>query len=367
MSCPTAYFAPRTFKATASMPVENLHRGLYSIRLYRAQLHLEGEFEWPEPPLPNGSNPRLWKQAYIGLFVRDPRGIKTISSGTSSKLLATASEKELAQFPVREHLGAYAAQNAGTPAAFTYDMTLVGTSSLNIVPVGDRNEIRLASDWPHPSFGEAWSPDERGIGPGGFTAAWRITSVATGGQPLWNKLAAEGKIATAAGAGVSLFDPVNVYALSYRATEYAFLFVLFTFAALALTEALTEVRLHPIQYVLVGSAIAIFFLLLIALSEHIAFRYAYAAAATACVVLLTYYLRHPLATLKRTAAFFAIFSGLYVALYVLLKSEDHALLLGSLMTFVLLAVAMIATRKLDWAALSTRMMPAPAPAPRTSS
>src|SRR5258708_16695159 len=182
------------------MPVENLHRGLYSIRLYRAQLHLEGEFEWPEPPLPNGSNPRLWKQAYIGLFVRDPRGIKTISSGTSSKLLATASEKELAQFPVREHLGAYAAQNAGTPAAFTYDMTLVGTSSLNIVPVGDRNEIRLASDWPHPSFGEAWSPDERGIGPGGFTAVWRITTLATRGRPPWHQPAAAAQIPTAAGA-----------------------------------------------------------------------------------------------------------------------------------------------------------------------
>jgi inner membrane protein len=354
-SCPTAYFAPRSFNATASMPVETLHRGIYSIRLYRADVELTGEFQWPEPPASSTTHQRVWKQAYVGSFIQDPRGIKSISSSLSRNVVAGAGEASLAQFPLREHLGEYGSRQAGTALPFIYKLSLAGTSSLRIAPVGQRSEIQLKSNWPHPSFAEAWSPDERAIAPEGFQATWRISSVATGGQAAWNKLASEGRLASAAGAGVSLFDPVNFYALSYRATEYAFLFVLFTFSALALAEAIAGVRLHPVQYALVGSALAVFFLLLLALSEHLPFATAYAIAATACVVLLTFYLRHPLGTLLRASLFFGIFVALYTSLYVLLRSEDHAMLLGSVMTFLVLAMVMIATRKLDWGAFPARV------------
>jgi inner membrane protein len=173
---------------------------------------------------------------------------------------------------------------------------------------------------------------------------------------VWNKRATEGKLVDASGAGVTLFDPVNVYTLSYRATEYAFLFVLFTFSALALTEVLIAVRLHPIQYALVGSALAVFFLLLLALSERIAFDSAYLIAAGGCVLLLTFYLRHPLGTWKRTATFSAIFVALYSSLYFILVGEDNSLLLGSLLVFFLLSIAMITTRKLDWGKLSSQLL-----------
>ena len=353
--CPTGYFAPKTLKASAAMPVEDRHRGIYPIRLYRAEVELAGEIEWPDAPPVARLNARAWKHAYLVLFVSDPRGIKRIASTLSQSHLAAPGERDIAAFGVREDAGEYESRKPGTPVAFNYRMSLVGTSSLQIAPAGDNTDIRVTSDWPHPSFTEAWSPDERRIGPDGFQAAWRMTSVATGGQATWHKLASEGKMANAAGAGVSLFDPINVYALSSRATEYAFLFVLFTFGALALTEALAGIRLHIVQYALTGSAIAIFFLLLLALSEHVPFPTAYATAAAACVVLLTIYLRHPLETLRRTAAFFALFVGLYAALYTLLQSEDNALLMGSLMVFGLLAFTMIATRKIDWGRASEKM------------
>jgi len=118
------------------------------------------------------------------------------------------------------------------------------------------------------------------------------------------------------------------------------------------------VTLHPVQYVFVGLALAVFFLVLIALSEHIRFAWAYLSAAMACVALLTYYLRHPLESLARTAAFAGFFAALYCALYTLLKSEDHSLLLGSLLVFAALATAMVLTRRVDWAALSKRFSPA---------
>ena len=313
-------------------------------------LPISGEIEWPAPPAAAGANTRAWKRLYLVTSVSDARGIKAIESSTSPSLLAAADDRQLAQFAIREDLGDYASHKRGARLPFAYKMVLVGTSSLQIAPIGDLTEIRMASNWPHPSFSESWTPDERRIGPDGFEAAWKVTSLATGGEAAWLQLVATEKIASARAAGVSLFDPLNIYSLSYRATEYAFLFVLFTVGALGLAEAVAGVRLHAVQYMLTGLAVAVFFLLLIALSEHVPFAQAYASAAAACIALLTYYLRYPLGTALRTAAFFALFVSLYGSLYGLLQSEDNALLLGSLMVFALLAIGMIATRKASWAA-----------------
>jgi inner membrane protein len=346
--CDTAYFTPRTLKVAAKMPVETRYRGLYQIRSYRAALDMTGEFDWPETPPPGGPN-RRWKKAYLVTAVCDPRGIKAATSNPSPMFAPATNDPFEGRFALQENLGEYAARKSGTPLAFSHRLELAGTSSLQIAPVGDTSDIRLASDWPHPSFTSGFSPDERRVSSAGFEAVWRTTPRALGGRAQWDHLARDGKLlAPENSAGVSLFDPVNIYTLSYRATEYAFLFVLFTFTALALAEATAGIRLHGLQYALVGSALAVFFLLLIALSEHIAFAHAYVCAAAACVALLTFYLRHPLGTWARTAAFFAIFVGMYGSLFVLLRSEDYALLLGSLMVFALLATVMIATRKIDW-------------------
>ena len=353
--CPTVFFTPKVLKATAAMPVESRHRGIYPIRLYHADLQLTGEFEWPAPPAPHGINPRAWKRLYVVTAISDARGIKAVSASLTQALLAPVDDKVLAQFSIREDLGEFATRQPGIRLPFAYKLGIVGTSSLQIAPVGDVTEIRIASDWAHPSFTEAWTPDERRIGPDGFEATWRMTSVATGGEAAWSALASTEKLNGArVAAGVSLFDPINIYSLSYRATEYAFLFVLFTFGALALAEAMAGIRLHPVQYALTGCAIAVFFLLLIALSEHVPFAEAYGSASIACIALLTYYLRHPLRSLARTSAFFALFVALYGSLYGLLKSEDNALLMGSLMVFALLAVGMIATRRIDWAATTPK-------------
>jgi len=211
--CATGFFTPREYRARASMPVETRHRGIYPIQLYRALAELHAGFEWPGPPASEPGHRRTWKDAYVVLYVRDPRGIKSIESSVSSQLLAGAGVPGLEQFTLREDLGAYGVHAAGEAVAFDYRMTLLGTSSLQVAPVGERNEIRIASDWPHPSFMEAWSPDERRVGREGFEAAWHLTGVATGGEATWRKTAAAAQIASARAAGVSLYDPVNVYAL----------------------------------------------------------------------------------------------------------------------------------------------------------
>ena len=355
--CPTAYFAPRAFDASVDLPVESLHRGIYPIRIFRAALQWQGEVEWPSAPEASSTAKRKWKQAFLVTKIRDPRGVKSLESSIPGSLLDPA----LPGFTIRQALGEFEGRKPGTRIPFSYRAVLSGLGSFQVTPVGDVSEIRIKSNWPHPSFSRGWSPDERRLGPGGFTATWRVNSVATGGNAAWTQQANKQLLDEAGGAGVSLFDPVNVYSLSYRAAEYGFLFVLFTFAALAMTEALAKVRVHPVQYLLVGSALAAFFLLLLALSEHIPFIQAYAGSSAACALLIAFYLRAVLGSIKRAAAYFTGLLAMYGTLYGMLQSEDNALLIGSLLVFALLAVVMVGTRRIDWNEWAPRLAARPAP------
>jgi inner membrane protein len=351
--CPTRLVLPADLKVEASVPVEQLHRGIYPIRLYRASVTLSGSFELPGEP---GGN-RAWKEAYFVVGISDVRGIKAAAGasvgGRSLTFIPGPADKRM-QSGLHAPLGPYAALDKGF--GFQVPLELVGTDRLAVAPVGGQNDIRIQSGWRHPSFIGAYSPDRREIGPGGFRAAWRVDQLATGGNAFWLENAAAGQLFSSPRLlGVALLEPVNPYSMSFRAMEYGFLFVLLTFAAFSLVELVWGVKLHPVQYALTGSALAVFFLLLISLSEHIRFGVAYLAAAGACVALLTLYLRHPLGSAWRTALFGALFAGLYAALYVLLRSEDHSLLLGSLLVFGVLAAVMVLTRKLDWSALSSRL------------
>jgi len=347
--CQTALFLPQELTIEGSVPVEGRYRGIYPIRLYRAKVELSGTFPVPPPPAAVGESTFAWKEAFLVLAISDVRGIKQapaeFTPGTGDTNIRSG---------LHSSLGSSA--RLDKQLAFRIPLELAGTGRLEIAPLGSQNDIRLDSDWPHPSFVGGYSPDRREISGRGFTAAWRVNHFATGGNAFWREAAAGDKLFSSTRlVGFALADPVNLYSMSYRATEYGFLFVLLTFSAFVLVEVIWGVRLHPVQYALAGLALAVFFLLLIALSEHIRFVWAYVAAASACVVLLTYYLRHPLGSAARTATFGALFAALYGALYVLLRSEDHSLLLGALLVFGVLAAVMILTRKLDWTALSRRL------------
>ncbi|HRO26963.1 MAG TPA: inner membrane CreD family protein, partial [Luteimonas sp.] len=147
--------------------------------------------------------------------------------------------------------------------------------------------------------------------------------------------------------------PVNPYLQAERATKYGLLFVLLTFVGFFMFELIKRLPIHPIQYALVGLAIAIFFLLLVSLSEHVAFGYAYLAAAAACIGLIGYYLSAVLRSAVRGIGFAAMLATLYAALYGLLVSEDNALVLGAGLLFLILAVIMVVTRRIDWYQLSS--------------
>ena len=354
-SCPVRVLTPTRLDAKGGLAVEQRYRGIFPARLYRGKVELSGEFDWPVSEAAKGA-----ERAYLVVSISDPRGIKDMpiaEIGKARARFAPGARGLANRSGLHAPLGAADELRKAGPLPFHLELELTGTTRFELAPVGDSNQITIASKWPHPSLVGAYMADERKVSADGFSASWRINEFATGGATYWREFSFGAS--TAPLVGVSLIEPVNIYSLSFRAIEYGFLFVLFTFGALALVETVSDVTLHPMQYLFVGLALAVFFLLLLALSEHVRFASAYVCAAAACVSLLTYYLRVPLRSFGRTTAFAALFGGLYGGLYVLLKSEDTAMLLGSVLVFVALATAMILTRRLDWGALSRRLAPQP--------
>jgi inner membrane protein len=228
------------------------------------------------------------------------------------------------------------------------EFSLAGTESLSIVPVADSNQVAIQSAWPHPSFRGDFLPTEREVYPQdrGFKARWEVSSLASRAQQQVGGMREAGVAVERI--TISLIDPVDVYTQVDRASKYGILFVLLTFVAFGLFELIKRLPIHPLQYLLVGLALAIFFLLLLSLSEHIAFWKAYLVSSAACIGLQFVYLSGVLKSWRLAAGFAVMLTALYGVLYGLLASEDNALLMGSLLLFGVLAAIMWLTRRIDW-------------------
>jgi inner membrane protein len=245
------------------------------------------------------------------------------------------------------------------PMPLEVSLAMRGTESFDFVPFGGATSVHLSSSWPHPSFGGAFLPDAKSeqISATGFSANWLVDGLASSADSDMDQCVTGHNcksLPDQQALSVRFIEPVNIYSLSNRAIKYAFLFVELIFAAFFLFELIKRLRIHPAQYLLVGFGIALFFMLLIRLSEHLTFVLAYAIAASACTVVIAAYLSSVLAGVLRGVGFGCGLALLFAALYVLLQSEDDALVLGSSLLFVLLAGAMFVTRKLDWYALQGR-------------
>lgn len=236
------------------------------------------------------------------------------------------------------------------------ELVLGGTGSFSVAPIGGNTIMQFSSNWPHPRFSGGYLPEKSDIGAAGFQADWQTSLYATTAREVAESCARHGDCSFAETQlmTVELADPVNIYLLNERSTKYGMLFVLVVFGVFLVFEVLKRLRVHPVQYGMVGLGQALFFLLLLSLSEHAAFGLAYLAGASACVLLLTFYVSYVLRGLGRGITFGLLLAGIYSALYVILQSEDYALLLGSLLLFGLLAAAMYLTRNIDWYAISRR-------------
>ena len=341
--------------------------GLHEVRVYELQALALGGFNVRIPADENPELPRKIGQPWLSYGIADVRGL----AGTP-QLRVDGHDMQLQEgFGSREGGGLHV--RLPTPTAGSQlklntrlDVKLAGTESLALVPLARSNTFKLDSAWPHPRFGGDFLPRQPSVSDKGFVAQWEVSSLASNAQAQFlagkslpamettgfgRRESDNGPAFDTSGidaVGVALVDPVNVYSQADRASKYGLLFVVLTFVGFFMFELIKQLPIHPVQYGLVGLSLAIFFLLLVSLSEHIPFPWAYLVASVACIGLLGFYLSAVLRSVGRGLGFAAMLATLYAALYGLLVSEDNALALGSGLLFVILAAIMVITRKVDW-------------------
>lgn len=377
--------APQSLTVKSFATAESRYRGLFKVNGYLSKLDLTAL--WPaldalEPRAETRGGRVSCGPVTLMLAVGDTRGVQRAELKVDDKPLAVSAGTEHPKHESGLH-AALAPVAAGVPLKAELSLDLRGTGRLDLVPAAAQTEWDLRSDWPHPSFGGRFLPVEREVKDDGFHAVWRVSELASSaprevaeGVPLCmadmdaGADAYAGPGAAASGPrcldtlAVSFIDPVNPYVLADRAVKYGLLFVALTFIAVALTEVLAPKvrRVHPVQYALVGLALSLFFMLLLALSEHLRFEIAYAAASLACAGVLGIYGSHMLGGWRAGAVFGASLGGLYGLLYVLLTREQTALVVGTLGLFAAVAAVMLLTRRLDWYRLFEELSPAKAAA-----
>lgn len=363
-----AVLLPETLLVTSSAEVEVRHRGIHKAQVFHSHHRITAIFHVPphmdiDPAKLAGEPVATWV-----FGVTDLRGLRkppvVRANGVPLAVTPGSGQRWIPQGFTAVAEGV----SASEPRRWVIeaDLDLVGTNRLAFVPIGGVTRIDLGANWPHPSFDGTFLPDERTIDARSFRARWELSRFATGVDDALARWRARGDDGGKEGidVGVTFLEPVDVYQKSERATKYGMLFVLLTFVAFFLFETLKGLSLHPLHYGLAGSALAIFFLLLLSLSEHMPFMAAYVVAAGACVGLLTYYMSSVLGGRTRGLAFGGMLACLYALLFVILSSIDYALLLGSLLLFGVLAFVMVTTRRVDWFRIGEKAAAGPAPPPR---
>ncbi len=355
------YLLPAKLDMTVDLDLQDEARyvGIYAVPVYLADVQFKGQFEFAalQPLLDKPGVTYLWHEGRLRLPVSEVRSLREVGqarfAGGDVKL-GPAQPGIYRGIEARVDLTELA---RSASAAFEFHAVAAGSRSLSLLPLGSTTTLHLHSNWPHPSFHGAFLPVERTITASGFDARWQVLELNRSyRQAFSEEEIAEGVLDESA-FGVGLYQTVDVYQRVERAVKYALLFIALTFLTFFAWEQVTRNRLHPLQYLLIGLALSIFYLLLIALSEHVSFVIAYLTAAVALVVLIGVYVAGALRSSMRGGVAGAAMSGVYALLYALVLSEDYALLLGAIVLFVALAAVMLVTRRIDWYRLGASARP----------
>ena len=343
---------PESLDITGDVRTEELRRGIYEAVVYRSTMELRGTFVLPpEVTLRPGDPDFPLEDAMLNLGLSDLRGISEPVSvewdSTQTTFDPGIRHNDLLSSGVscRANVAPLA---AGRTVSFRIRLALKGSGSLYFAPVGKTTTIALRSNCRTPSFTGAFLPANRQVTDSGFVCDWKVMhlnrnypQVLTGRD---RQEALEESIF-----GVDVLQPVKRYQQSMRSVKYAILIIVLTFVVCFFVEVLQRRHIHPLQYLLVGLALSLFYSLLLSISEHTSFGRAYLISAVMTVSLITCYMAGVL-KLRRTAmAIGGLLAGLYVYVYVLIGMESYALLAGSVGLFVILAVIMYVSQKIDWA------------------
>jgi inner membrane protein len=341
------YILPEHLRITGNVMPELRRRSLYEVMLYRSSLQLDGNFAPAQLAALNiDSQTVSWSEAKLLLGITDARGLEAEVNlqwpGGPKKLEAGVPENGAMEHGVSVPVSF----DPVSGAAFSIPVKLRGSADLFFTPVGKTTEVALQSSWKHPSFDGKYLPDTAAeIGANGFRAHWKILASSRAFPQSWkdNKVNIE-----SAAFGVRLIQPADGYGKTERSVKYAILFIALTFIVFFFLEILQKRLVHPLQYLLVGFALCIFYTLLLSISEYTGFNTAYLIASAATVALIGLYVWSVFHSGLTALGFTAGLSGLYGYIYILIQLEDYALLFGSIGLFVILAVIMYFSRRIDW-------------------
>jgi inner membrane protein len=351
------YVLPDTLKVNAQAKPGYRNVGLYRTPVYEARVQVSGEFVARDFAslfaAKEGRNVRF-DEARLMVLNSEARSLRAVDDFMVAGETAEVAADSYERFAGISTAVPRAAFNETARIPFRVALTLAGSSQLSFLPLARKADIDIRSTWPHPKFEGAPAPLEPAIGADGFSAHWSVLEINRNFGQSWtdDKLRADLPATLAlsqSSVGVTFYEPVDIYQRSYRAVHYAILFIVITFLTFFLWEHVSGLTIHPMQYLMVGLALAMFYLLLLALSEHMTFELAYGISAGALVGLITAYLSGALRDRRLAIGAGAGLGTLYTMLYWILRSEDYSLLMGSLLLFGILAILMLATRRVDWA------------------
>lgn len=356
-----AIFLPSTTAIETKAAPKVLSRSIYDVTVYSSTLNFSGRFDAPNiGDVAAEVKSVRWRDAVLAVAISDVSGLKSTAALKINGGGDVPFDPSLGM-PGSNVQGIHVRLN-GSPALdgdairpfdFTFALTLDGSSGMFFSPVARDTVVTMQSPWPHPSFTGGFLPADRSVSADGFTARWQIPHLARSVPQAWT-MAANGtdyegpERLSQFNFGVNFYIPVDFYDLVSRAAKYALMFLGTAFMAVFLMEMRSSKPVHAVQYLFVGLAMILFYVLLLSLSEHIGFEPAYVAAAGATSGMLALYIAKAQASRRKGLVMLGVLLGLYVLLYLILRLEDYALLAGAIGGFLVLTAVMFATLKVDW-------------------
>ncbi|MEH6765982.1 cell envelope integrity protein CreD [Aequorivita antarctica] len=345
-----AYFFPDKLNIVSQVDTKPLNRSIYESVVYSAAIDVKGNFpkiDFSDTDIADENI--LWEKAIVLLKTSNLKGIKTtpIVNLASESLLMTPQYSTEYLNTIQSNYIANAKEMFVEPLAFSFDLKINGSESLKFLPIGKETDATMKSNWHSPSFDGNFLPEDtnKEISEDGFTANWRILQI---NRQFEQSFFGHLPDLSSSSFGTKLIIPVDEYQKSERTAKYGFMVIGLTLLVFLLIQLVSKIYIHPFQYVMIGLALVMFYTLLISISEHSNFFKAYAIAAFSVLALITVYSRAILKGFKFPLLICGSLASLYGFIYVIIQLENYALLVGSIGLFLILAIIMFASRRIDW-------------------
>jgi inner membrane protein len=350
-----AHILPSSLNIIGSVSPKTLRRGIYEVVVYDSKLSFTGGFEEISKYISQFKGYEAFMEdAFLTVNISDLRGVKekiVFKWNDQSMDVETGSA-----IPSFIHSGITIKkilQSADSGMKnFSFDLDLQGSQHLAFIPLGKETRVELLSDWKDPSFTGAFLPKNRSITKDGFEADWQILELNRNYPQFWIGERNIHEIQNSS-FGVDLLIPGNDYQKSMRSAKYALLAIALTFLTFFLVEIFNKSKLHPFQYILIGLALCLFYILLVSITEHSNFNLAYIISSFSVIGIIGFYARFILNSLKQAVALVIILLFTYSFVYVTLQVQDYALLIGSIGLTAILVFTMFITRNINWYELSS--------------